>query len=62
MVNDYPFDRPKKSIYNEKKRLTNLLSPHCGFVVRDLSVYTEVADSDKFRERKKTVNDSPKHS
>ena len=39
MVNDYPFDRPKKVIYNEKKRITNLLSPHNGFVVRDPSVF-----------------------
>ena len=39
MVNDDPLDRPQKVTYNEKKRLTNLISPHCGFVVRDLSVY-----------------------
>ena len=38
MVNDYPFDRPKKVIYNEKKRITKLLSPHSEFVVRDPSV------------------------
>ena len=38
MVNDYLSIDPKKVTYNEKKRITNLLSPHCGFVVRDLGV------------------------
>ena len=41
-VNDDPLDRPQKVTYNEKKRLTNLISPHCGFVVRDLSVVHSV--------------------
>ena len=39
MVTEYPFDRPKKVIYNEKKRLAKSLTPQSGFVVRDLSVY-----------------------
>ena len=38
MVTKYPFDRPKKVIDNEKKRITKPLTPQSGFVVRDLSV------------------------
>ena len=38
MVTDYPFDRPKKVIDNEKKRITKPLTPQSGFVVRDLIV------------------------